>query len=85
MPHDNALPLDIEALERRIDELVRALTNATTENQALRSQRATLVAERAQLMEKTELARARVEFMIARLKAMAVSYTHLTLPTTPYV
>ena len=31
MPYDNALPLDIEALERRIDELVRALTDATTE------------------------------------------------------
>jgi len=72
MPYDNALPLDIEALERRIDELVRALTDATTENRALRSQRATLVAERAQLMEKTELARARVEFMIARLKAMEI-------------
>ncbi|MGH8577512.1 MAG: TIGR02449 family protein [Gammaproteobacteria bacterium] len=72
MPHDNAPPLDLEALERRIEDLVRALANATTENQALRSQRATLVAERAQLMEKTELARARVEFMIARLKAMEI-------------
>ncbi len=72
MPQENAVPLDIEALERRIDELVQALARAATENQALRGQRANLVAERAQLMEKTELARSRVEFMIARLKAMEI-------------
>jgi len=72
MPHDNALPLDLKALERRVEDLVRALANASAENQALRTQRATLVAERAQLMEKTEVARARVEFMIARLKAMEI-------------
>jgi len=72
MPQDNALPLDLEALERRFEDLVRALASATTENQVLRSQRATLISERAQLMEKTELARARVEFMIARLKAMEI-------------
>ncbi|MGH8479496.1 MAG: TIGR02449 family protein [Gammaproteobacteria bacterium] len=72
MPHDNAVPLDIEALERRIDELVQALAHASTENQTLRDQRTTLMAERAQLMEKTELARTRVEFMIARLKAMEI-------------
>jgi cell division protein ZapB len=72
MPQADAGPLDIEALERRIDELVQSLAEMTTENKALRSQRATLMAERAQLVEKTELARTRVEFMIARLKAMEI-------------
>lgn len=72
MPHDNAVPLDIGALERRIDELIQALAHATIENQSLRGQRATLMAERAQLMEKTEQARTRIEFMIARLKAMEI-------------
>ncbi len=72
MPQEDAVPLDIEALERRIDDLVQALAKATTENRALRGQRAVLIAERAQLMEKTELVRTRIEFMIARLKAMEI-------------
>ena len=40
------------------------------ENRALRDQQANLIAERASLIEKSELARTRVEAMIGRLKAM---------------
>lgn len=61
---------DLAALEGRVDELIRALQQVTSENEALRHQQANLVAERAALIEKTEHARSRVEAMIARLKAM---------------
>jgi cell division protein ZapB len=41
-----------------------------TENKSLRNQQDTLVADRANLIEKNEKARTRVEAMISRLKAM---------------
>jgi cell division protein ZapB len=40
------------------------------ENRSLRAQQDHLVAERARLIEHTELARTRVEAMVSRLKAM---------------
>jgi len=40
------------------------------ENRSLRDEQAGLRAERARLIEKTELARTRVESMISRLRAM---------------
>lgn len=63
-------PIDLAALEARVDELARRIAQITHENEALRSQQTQLVNERAQLVEKTELARSRVEAMIARLKAL---------------
>lgn len=63
-------PLRIETLEARVDELIRAIELLNGENKALRTQRSGLMAERAALIEKTELARSRVESMITRLKAM---------------
>jgi cell division protein ZapB len=62
--------LELAALESRVDELIRTVEGLATENQALRHQQAQLTAERAALIEKTEMARSRVEAMIARLKAM---------------
>ncbi|CAN5729560.1 MAG: TIGR02449 family protein [Gammaproteobacteria bacterium] len=62
--------LHIETLETRVDELIRAIEQLSGENKALRTQRSGLMAERAALIEKTELARSRVESMITRLKAM---------------
>lgn len=62
--------LDLKKLEVRIDELIRTCERLKDENQSLRSHQTTLMAERAQLIEKTELARSRVEAMITRLKAM---------------
>ncbi|MEQ8661684.1 MAG: TIGR02449 family protein [Gammaproteobacteria bacterium] len=62
--------LDLAALEARVDDLIKTVESLTTENVALRNQQATLTAERASLIEKTEQARSRVEAMIARLKAM---------------
>ena len=65
--------LDLSALEARIDTLINALDEVSEENRALRDQQSNLMAERAALIEKSELARSRVESMIARLKAMEVS------------
>lgn len=63
---------DLQSLEIRIDELIKTCEQLSAENQALREQQANLVAERAALIEKSELARTRVEAMIARLKAMEI-------------
>ena len=65
--------LDFSTLQARIDELIRTLDELAEENRALRDQQSNLMAERAALIEKSELARSRVESMIARLKAMEVS------------
>ena len=65
--------INLTTLETRIDELVRSLNELTEENRALRDQQGNLMAERAALIEKSELARSRVEAMIARLKAMEIN------------
>ena len=65
--------LNLNSLEARVDELINALSDLASENRALRDQHSGLLAERAALIEKSELARSRVESMIARLKAMEIS------------
>ena len=65
--------LDLSTLEARIDALINAVEALSEENRALKDQQSNLMAERAALIEKSELARSRVESMIARLKAMEVS------------
>jgi len=65
-------PVDLRSLESQVDELIQTCDQLTDENRALRDQQSTLVAERASLIEKSELARSRVEAMIARLKAMEI-------------
>lgn len=64
--------LDLRSLEARVDELIRTCDHLRDENRALRQQQSQLVSERADLIEKSELARSRVEAMIARLKAMEI-------------
>lgn len=61
---------DLKMLESRVDELIQRLNAVNSENQSLRESQSALIAERARLIEKTELARSRVESMISRLKAM---------------
>jgi cell division protein ZapB len=68
----NAEGMDLSALESQVDDLIQTCDLLTDENRALRDQQSTLVAERASLIEKSELARSRVEAMIARLKAMEI-------------
>jgi len=62
--------VDINALELRLDDLIKNCDELREENHALKNQQDNLIAERASLIEKSELARSRVESMIARLKAM---------------
>lgn len=62
--------LDLRKLEIQIEELIRACAYLKDENKSLRARQDSLVAERASLIEKTELARTRVEAMITRLKSM---------------
>ena len=64
--------VNINTLEARIEELIRSCEELREENRALRNQQDNLIAERASLIEKSELARSRVESMIARLKAMEI-------------
>ena len=66
----DAAAVDINSLEDRIDALINSCDELRDENRALRAQQDNLIAERASLIEKSELARSRVESMIARLKAM---------------
>lgn len=61
---------DLEKLEQRLDQLIRKCARLEDENHALRHQQTHLIAERATLIEKSELARSRVESMISRLKSM---------------
>ncbi len=60
----------LKNLERRVDELLQRLNALSHENRSLRESQAAMLNERARLIEKTELARTRVEAMISRLKAM---------------
>jgi cell division protein ZapB len=61
---------ELQKLEARLEELVRSIERLKEENRSLRNQQDSLVTERANLIEKNELARTRVEAMINRLKAM---------------
>jgi cell division protein ZapB len=60
----------VNALAHRIEDLVALCDRLRTENESLKHQQANLSGERARLIEKNEQARARVEAMLARLKAM---------------
>ena len=61
---------DIQALEQQVDELIQICNRLREENTWLRARQVTLADDRAQLVEKTELARSKVESMITRLKSM---------------
>ncbi len=64
---------DLQRLETQIDALIDTVNLLKQENTSLRHQQDQLMAERAQLIEKTELARSRVEAMISRLKSLELS------------
>ena len=61
---------DLEALEDKVDELIALCEVLVEENQVLKSNQQSWTNERANLVEKNESAKARVESMIARLKAL---------------
>lgn len=61
---------DLKQLESRIDQLIEACQRLRSENDSLKSEHSNLQAERAKLLEKTRIARERIESMIDRLKAL---------------
>lgn len=64
------LPLELKDFEDKLDQLIDKYHTMKNENSSLKIKQETLVQEKAQLLEKTTLARTRVEAMITRLKAM---------------
>jgi cell division protein ZapB len=62
--------IDLKKLENRVDDLIKAVDRLQQENKTLRDSQTSLITERNSLMEKTELAKTRVEAMINRLKAI---------------
>ncbi len=60
----------MQQLEQQIDELLHAGRRLRDENILLKAQQSTWISERAQLVEKTEVARTRIEKMVSRLKEL---------------
>jgi cell division protein ZapB len=61
---------DLRKLETRIDDLINACQRLRQENQSLKSEHDVLSEKHVRLMEKTRVARERIESMIGRLKAL---------------
>ncbi len=61
---------ELAALEAKLDALIAQYNQMKSENKSLKVKQDALVKEKAKLLEKTTLAKARVEAMIDRLKAM---------------
>ena len=61
---------ELASLEAKLDTLIAQFNLMKSENKSLKVKQDALVKEKAKLLEKTTLAKARVEAMIARLKAM---------------
>jgi len=64
------LSLELTDFEDKLDQLIDKYQYVKSENSSLKIKQETLVQEKAQLLEKTTLARTRVEALITRLKAM---------------
>lgn len=61
---------NLTKLELRIDQLIVAVRKLSQENHMLKSGQRNITEEHAKLVEKTQVARARIESMIGRLKAL---------------
>ena len=61
---------DLQQLEQQIDDLLRVSRRTREENMLLKSQQSAWVTERAKLVERTELARSRIDKMVERLKEL---------------
>ncbi|MCK5829285.1 MAG: TIGR02449 family protein [Methylococcales bacterium] len=61
---------ELKNLEEKLDTLIEQYHSLESENSSLKIKQDELVKEKAKLLEKTTLARTRVEAMITRLKSM---------------
>ncbi len=64
------LNAELKDFEDKLDRLIGKFHNLKNENSYLKMKQETLIQEKSQLLEKTNLARTRVEALITRLKAM---------------
>lgn len=62
--------LELQRLEKRLDELLVICRQLQDENGSLRQRQDSLMEERAKLIQMNDQVRSRVEAMIVRLKAM---------------
>lgn len=60
----------VKAVEKKIDELIQLCEQLNRENQTLKASASSWQQERESLLEKTNLARNKVESMIQRLRAL---------------
>ncbi|MEN9597055.1 MAG: hypothetical protein RL236_1489 [Pseudomonadota bacterium] len=63
-------PEELKSLEIKLDVLIDEYQHVKVENASFQTKQDTLVREKANLLEKTTLARTQVEAMISRLKEM---------------
>lgn len=61
---------NLKMLEQRVEQLIAAVQRLKKENRALKSGQRDLAQEHARLVEKTQIARTRIESMIGRLKSL---------------
>ena len=61
---------NLKKLESHVEDLIGTCRQLRTENHSIRTERQQLSDAHAKLIEKTQIARARIEAMIGRLKAL---------------
>lgn len=61
---------NLKMLEQRVEQLIAACQRLKKENRSLKSGQRDLAQEHARLVEKTQIARTRIESMIGRLKSL---------------
>ena len=62
--------MDIETLEKRIDELIALCDDLERRHNAMEADREKWREERTRLLEKNEMAKSKIEAMIMRLKSL---------------
>ncbi len=67
---ENDTSTELKDLEEKLDALIGKYNLIKSENSSLKTRQDSLVKEKAKLLEKTSIARTRVEAMISRLKSM---------------
>ncbi len=68
-PNDS-IEKELRRLEQRVEELVDLCRQMKVENRALHARMGILSGERAQLLQRNEMARNRVESIVSRLRGM---------------
>jgi cell division protein ZapB len=62
--------MDINTLEKRIDELIALCGELASKHRAMETYCENLIQERTNLLEKNEMTKAKIEAMIMRLKSL---------------